>query len=371
VFVCPKCSVRIVYGVKMRILQVCPRYPPSIGGVEEHVKNISERLAKNCDVTVFTADRSPELPKSQIVNGVEVRRFNSWAPNEAYYLSRDLPSELRKASSNYDVVHSHSYHAFPALYAAQAKGNNKIVFTPHYHGFGHTVFRNLLHIPYKFFGKKIFEKADMVTCVSDYEKRLVTSNFKINDEKVMVIPNGVTLGEFQGLQKRRNYYKLILYVGRLETYKGVHHLINAFSKLHDDTILEIVGKGPCKKSLVTLTEKLGITSRIRFYQDLPREELLQKYVDANLFVLLSKHEAYGISVAEALASGTPCIVANTSALAEWIDNENCFGIDYPIDSDELATLMTNTLKRNVSVTKLLDWNEVVDSLVKTYKCICT
>jgi len=356
----------------MKILQLCPRYPPSIGGVEEHVKNISERLANTCDVTVFTADLSKDLPKRQVINCVEVKRFKSWAPNEAYYLSKALKSELMDASGDYDIVHAHSYHALPALYAAQTKSENKLVFTPHYHGKGHTFFRDLLHIPYKFFGAKIFEKSDVVICVSDYEKSLVTQNFDIDAEKIVVIPNGVTLREFTGLQKRKqDSCNRVLFVGRLEKYKGVHHLIKAFSKINSNTFLEIVGKGPFKSDLVKLAENLGVTDRIEFCQDLPREELLQKYVDANLFVLLSKHEAYGISVAEALASGTPCIVANTSALTEWVDNRNCFGIDYPIDSDELVKLMINTLKLRVSNVDLLDWNDIVDQLVNTYKSIST
>jgi len=352
----------------MKILQVCPRYYPSIGGVEEHVRNISERLAKRYDVSVFTTDPSGKLPAEEVVNGVFIRRFKSWAPNEAYYFSRELKRYLTKNLASFDIVHAHSYHAFPALYAAEAKGRNKFVFTPHYHGTGHTFFRSLLHIPYKFFGKKIFEKADKVTCVSNYEKSLVTSHFKIDDEKVVVIPNGVNLEEFKDLQKRRKECKVILYVGRLEKYKGVDYLIKAFPKLPNNTILEIVGKGPCKKSLVKLAEKLSVKSRVRFYQDLPREELLQKYADADLFVLVSKHEAYGISVAEALASGTPCIVARSSALKEWIDDENCFGIDYPIDLNKLGNLMKNVVGKVIKELKLSDWNEITEKLVDLYEC---
>jgi len=120
----------------MRILQICPRYYPDIGGVEEHVKNISERLAKKHDVTVFTTDPSRKLPKQETINGVKIRRFKSWAPNEAYYFSRELKKCLMEDSYSFDIMHAHSYHAFPALYAAQAKGSNKLVFTPHYHGEG-------------------------------------------------------------------------------------------------------------------------------------------------------------------------------------------------------------------------------------------
>jgi glycosyltransferase involved in cell wall biosynthesis len=358
----------------MRILQVCPRYFPDMGGVEEHVRNISERLSKKYEVSVFTTDPSGKLPKRELINSVEVVRSKSWPPNGMYYISGELVRRLVGESENYDIVHAHDYHAFPALYAAYAKNRNKLVFTSHYHGKGNTFFRSLLHIPYKFFGGKIFEKADKIICVSNYEKSLVVNLFKIGNEKVTVIPNGVDLQEFRGLKKRKTNFKVILYVGRLEKYKGVHYLIKALRKLDNNIILEIVGKGPCKKSLVKLTRKLGVEDRVRFYQDLPRKVLLNKYVNADIFVFLSKLEAFGISVAEAIASKIPCILANTSALKEWVDNENCFGIDYPIDIDELTWLINRVIaKENEGVgmklkgEKLWSWEKVVRELEKVYE----
>jgi glycosyltransferase involved in cell wall biosynthesis len=105
----------------MKILQVCPRYYPDIGGVEEHVRNISERLAEKYDVSVFTTDPSGKLPKQEVINSVKIRRFKSWAPDEAYYFSREIKKCLMKNSDCFDIVHAHSYHAFPGLYAANAK----------------------------------------------------------------------------------------------------------------------------------------------------------------------------------------------------------------------------------------------------------
>ena len=84
-------------------------------------------------------------------------------------------------------------------------------------------------------------------------------------------------------------------------------------------------------------------------------------------MLLSKYEAFGIVVAEALAARVPCIVANTSALTEWIDNKNCFGIDYPISSERLAQLINNVIGREVSGIKLWDWDDVVAETLRIYE----
>ena len=103
-----------------------------------------------------------------------------------------------------------------------------------------------------------------------------------------------------------------------------------------------------------------------FFQNLSRDKLIQQYYDADIFILLSRHEAYGISVAEALASKTPCIVANTSALQEWVDGENCFGVDYPVNIAQLANSIDEVIGREVGEVKLWDWDEVVEEMVRVY-----
>jgi glycosyltransferase involved in cell wall biosynthesis len=165
----------------------------------------------------------------------------------------------------------------------------------------------------------------------------------------------------------------MLYVGRLESYKGAQYLIEVMPKLDSDWILEIVGNGPMKPLLEKRASELGIRKRVEFYQGLPRKELLQKFVDADVFALLSQYEAYSMVIAEALVAGTPCIVATGSALTEWVDNENCFGIDYPLNIPRLAQLIEKaSAHRNESggeefrKDKIKDWNHVVEQFEKIY-----
>jgi glycosyltransferase involved in cell wall biosynthesis len=198
---------------------------------------------------------------------------------------------------------------------------------------------------------------------------LVLRNFKVDEKKVVVIPNGLNLEEFRGLKKRVENCRIILYVGRLERYKGMHYLIEALPKLDSDIVLEIVGKGPFKEHLVKLAKKLKVENRVRFFQDLPRKELLQRYVDASLFVLLSRYEAYGISVAESLAAGVPCLVANSSALTEWIDNTHCFGIDLPINVDDLVIRLNENVGKRINKPNLPSWADIAEQTVKTYNSL--
>ncbi len=347
----------------MKILQVSSRYFPNVGGVGEHVRNISERLAKKHDITIFAADASGKLPRKEEINGVLVSRFKSFSPSDAYHLSFEMLSELRK--SEFDIVHGHNYHALSLYFSRYAK-RKKFVVTPHYHGRGHTPTRDFLIKLYKPFGRRIFADADAIISVSSYEKELLIRDFGMGAGKISLIPNGIDQAEFTegGMQRRTN---TILYVGRLEKYKGVQYIIRALPLLSEDFHLEIVGRGTYNRELVALVGRLGLNYRVRFYQDLPRAELLGKYARAGVFVLLSQREAFSLVVAEALASKTPCVVANTSALKEWIDNRSCFGINYPIDIAQLAEVISKVKGKKVTDVRLWDWDDVVRELEHVYE----
>ncbi len=358
----------------MKIAQICPRFPPHIGGIETHVYEISKRLAKEFDVEILTTDPRGALADVECIGDVAVRRFRSFAPSNSYYLSLDLYKYLKGKSDEYDILHAHSYHALPALHAAMAKGENPIlVFTPHYHGKGHSFIRNLLHKPYKLLGREIFSKANAVICVSEYEKDLVLRDFNVDKTRIHVIPNGVNLDEFRCVRVNECKdvdEKIILYVGRLEKYKGVDYVVRALPRLSSEFVLNVVGDGSYKQNIVKLARKLGVMHRIRFYQKLNREKLIEMYSKANVLVLLSKYEAYGLAVAEALAAGTPCVVANEAALKEWVDDRSVFGVDYPVDVDELAKLIKNVagkrVVKNDRLDKLMDWNDVAIRIKRVY-----
>jgi glycosyltransferase involved in cell wall biosynthesis len=357
--------------VSMKILQVCQDWYGETGGISVHVKNISERLARKHDVTVYATNYGLRLPRFELKNGVRVERFKCYAPSNAYFFSLEMLLRMREAE--FDVVHAHGYHGFPMHFAALAKCD-KFVVTTHFHGVGHSNFRNCLIKLFKPLGKRTLTRADEIIAVSEYEKALLCRQFKLVEDKIAVVPNGVDFRDFSGLRRRSHSFKSILYVGYLLDYKGAHYLVEVLPKLEDDVVLEIVGTGPLKPYLERRAKELKVYDRVRFYENLSRRELLQKYFDADVFVLLSRFEAYSLVVAEALTAGTPCIVANTSALSEWVDNESCFGVDFPISLNGLARLINSVLdngadKRAIKKwrgTKILDWNDVVEQLESGY-----
>jgi glycosyltransferase involved in cell wall biosynthesis len=341
----------------MKILYVNACYYPVYGGVEEYLKNVAERMALRHDVTVFAGDATGRLPAIEKINRVTVKRFKSYAPGNSIHLSLGMIAELKK--SHYDIVHAFNYHALPSYFARYAHAK-RFILTPCYHGHGHNVLMDVLLKAYKPLGGRVIRDADTVTANSRYERGLLVKDF--HRTVIEVVPCGLNLSEFAQRVKNR---LLVLSVGRLEEYKGMQHIISAMPYLPDYQ-LKIVGKGNYKQQLVALTEKLGLNNRVAFLQDLPRLELLDLYAKAGIFVLLSQIESYAITVSEALASHTVCIVNEATALAEWVDNINCFGVNYPVNSELVANLIKRHSGRAVNRPDILDWDKVVDKLEGVY-----
>ena len=300
---------------------VTPRYHPYLGGLETHVKAIAERLVQaGVEVDVFTTDPGRRLFPLEQVNGVTVRRFPSWAPHDAYYVSPWQLVGLARRAQAFDLVHAHSFQALTCLNGALAAGRKRpFVFTPHYHGQGETVVRNLLHLPWRIPGRWLFRRAQRVICVSSAERARLRQHFP--HARAVIIPNGVPLDGLRAAvswPQDRQGGPVILYVGRLERYKNVDRLIACVPCLPADCRLIIVGSGPHKHELLQQIGRLSRSDRgrVQITSDLTDEELIRWYKTCDVCVNLSGSEAFGITLLEALAAGKPVLANDIPAFRE-------------------------------------------------------
>ncbi len=347
----------------MKIAQVCHRFYPNTGGIEKHVYEISKRLARKFEVDIISADKNGLL-EFEVIDNIRVFRFKSFHPSNAYYFSPNIYLFLK--NNNYDVVHIHNYHAFPAFFASFACDN--FVFTPHYHGKGSSLLRNILNQPYKLIAKKIFEKAGVVICVSEYEKNLVSKNFNIKKDKIYVIPNGI---DFEMIKRARKFdcEDFVLYVGRLEKYKNLDILIKSMKYLTNYK-LYIVGEGNYKYYLEKLVNNLNLNKKVIFLGKISEEKKFSLMKSCSVFVNLSDIEAFGITVLEALACGAPVVVNNRGALSEFAKKFKFVYAISNVSPKELAKSIQNIsnipIKINLSS---YDWNYIVKKLEKVYNII--
>ncbi len=351
-----------------------------VSGINRVVTRIGEELVKRGhEYTVLTLhlhDSTEEV----FHNGVRVIKlpyckYNKWGAQEGPNALRFLLDNVKE----YDVVNSHNYYSFWSVFAALSckKRGVPFVLTPHYHGRRGTK-KGLYPLLYDVFsplGRLSFRWAKTIICDSRYEEGLIAKVIQARKARFVVVPCGVDAIVTTDKPRRTRARPSILYVGNLFESKGVQHLVDAVhlvrTHYREAVDLNIVGDGPYKSVLQDKILRYGLTDAVRFYHNLSQEELYQQYRDADIFALLSYSEAYGIVVAEALAMGIPCIVANAAALTEFTSESGCFGIDYPPNTKQVAELVLKLLERRVVVGPLSEKIRTWDKAAVDYEHIYT
>ena len=356
----------------MKILQVCHRYYPHIGGAENLVKELSERLALTHDVEVVSADLSPGYKGMEILNGVRVTRVSSLSPGGAYSFAPKIYTLVRRSDA--DIVHAHNYHAFPAFFASCPR-REKFIFSPYFHGKGSTPMRDLLNKPYLLFGMKIFHRADKVICLSEFEKKLIMAKFpRLDPEKFIVIPAGVPIQQIKEAKKFEIQRDIILYTGRLDQYKNIQLVIRAMVYLPDLCFIIIGSTGNYKTELKDLILRLGVNNRVKILENVPDADKYSWLKSCSLFVNLSGAESFGINVLEALAADKPVVVNVEGGLKDFVDN---FPAATPVNvggiKDEVAIRELAQLLKEKSGTKACNdvspygWDRLVERVESVYR----
>lgn len=345
----------------MKICQVTPRYPPNTGGVETHVRQISERLVeRGHDVMVLTADAGRAVDTAEERDGVSIRRHRSLSPGSTFHLAPGIVRSVRGVGA--DVVHAHNYHSLPLLCTAAGVRAPRFVVTPHYHGESASPFRNRLLSLYHPVGSWALDRADCVVAVSQWEGERLRADFDLD---VTTIPNGIDRDRFDGIEPTVRDRPFLLHVGRLEEYKGVQYAIRALCELSEWDLL-VAGSGPYRPELERLAVDAGVDDRVVFLGHVDEERLTGLLVGADVLLALSDFEAFGMTVAEALAAGTPCVVHERGALAEWTENPGVAGV-----TDRSASTVaraTVSVRDNVpDGRRLVSWDTVTERLLDCYR----
>ncbi len=301
-----------------RVALVTPSFPPRIGGLETHVGNLARGLAElGCDVCVLTQVRhdDPSGGTVSIEEGIEVRRYRDITRSDHFEFAPSLPCDLRRAGSKFDVVHAHSFHGAPALFAAFVT-SGPYFFTPHYHGVGHTALARVAHAAYDPLATVIFRRAALVICVSDAEARLLACAYPGVQPRTVVIPNGVDRESIDAAVPFECEHQVVLVAGRLEEYKQVDRVIEAMREVPEHLRLVVVGDGPTRAELEHQAHIQGVKNRIRFVGRLDTDLLRRWQRTAAVTVCLSRHEAYGLVLAEAVAAGSAVVASDIPAHRE-------------------------------------------------------
>lgn len=294
---------------------VCPSFPPATGGVETAVAAQTAALAAmGHRVEVLTQGGGRLRADSAPQDGVSVSRHRSVTRSDRYPVAPGLFRAVRAAARDCDVIHAHAYHGAAALAVLGVGGDVPVVFTPHLHGDGHTSFARLMHVFHRPLGRRLFERADRVVCVSRAEAELVAARFPAVAARTEVVHNGVE-PRVRPVAAGPGGRKLLLTVGRLEHYKRTELAVRALVGMVDWE-LAVVGDGPAARPLRQLAAALGVSGRTHFPGRVDDAELGRWMGRAWAFVSMSGREAFGLAILEAAAWGIPVVASDIPAHAE-------------------------------------------------------
>jgi glycosyltransferase involved in cell wall biosynthesis len=340
-----------------KLALLAPRYAPSIGGVEAHVAGIAGGMAaRGAEVAVLTQARQAS---SRVDGAVAVHAFREVVPSEAYPVAPGMVAWLRRHAAELDVVHAHSYHGVPALAGALAT-SGPFVFTPHYHGTGHTSFARFVHRGYGMLGRRIFDRADRVVCVSEAEASLVAKHHPMVASRIEVIPNGVDVDAIDTAEPFVVDAPVVLVLGRLVSYKRVDAVIRAMAPLAAEAELVVLGDGTDRAGLQRLAAEHGVRSR--FLGRVPAGDVARWLQTATVVVSASEREAFGLTLLEALTGGARVVAsalpAHREVAATW-GSEG--GVELVEDRAELTGAIRSQLaagRLSRAVRPRWSWDEV-------------
>ena len=361
---------------RLQVLMVTPRYIPYLGGVENHVARVARLLLPHADVTVLTTDTTGELAESETVDGVPVRRVHAWPRNADYYVAPSIPREI--ANGEWDLVHVQSYHTAVAPLAMMGALRAHVPYVLTFHGGGHSsAMRNALRGMQYAALKPLLSRADRLIAVARFEAERFSASLGLPLERFVVIPNGSDLPAVpaeETARLRESGRATVLSVGRLERYKGHHRVIEAMPSVLaalPDARLRVVGSGPYQPELEALVARLGLAERVEIIAIPPEDRLAmaRTLTESALTVLMSEFETHPLAVIEALALGTPALVADTSGLREIAESGLARAIPLSASTADLAQAIAEELRnpRPVKGVEAPTWDECATRLLAVYR----
>ncbi len=388
----------------MKILMLTWEYPPRIvGGIARVVYDLSHKLVKEGNEVTVVTYKEGDVPEFEDDKGVKVYRvenymihpnnFTDWIMQLNFNLTAKA-TQIINEEGKFDCIHAHDW--LVAYSAKTLKDAYQIPIVSTIHatesgrnsGIHDDVQRYINDTEWLL----TYESSEVIVN-SNYMKRELQRLFGLPFEKINVIPNGINLTNFNGIERdydfRRKYAmdneKIILYIGRLVYEKGVQNLISAMPKIingYNDTKLIIGGKGGMYDELREQAKALGIENKVYFTGYLTSKEVQKMYKCADIAVFPSTYEPFGIVALEAMLAGVPTVVSDIGGLNEIVDHgingmKSYAGNANSIADSVLALLYNHQLCDNVvknakaKVKKEFNWDKITKDTFFTYeKAIC-
>ena len=376
------------------------------GGMSVYIRELAQELCKhghrvdiytrhthNNPTTIMHLHDHVRLIHLNIGENGQVSKVNLYPLLEDFF---EKLEEFRIADDcHYDLIHSHYWLSGRLGHWAQDLWNR-----PHivmFHTLG--AIKNLtgvglpepeLRITNE---KRLIRSCHRILVATEREKELLIDHYDALPGKIGVVPCGVNLNLFQpvdrSVARRQLGFKqnesMILYVGRFEPLKGLDRLLEAVTHLRDYRIRLVIigGDGPETRetqNLMQLSQKWGIQDTVTFEGRIPQANLPPYYSAADVLVVPSHYESFGLVGLESLACGTPVVSTKVGVLDRLLQE----GMNGSIVSNGCPKALASSIETFINGTSLKDssaeairtsiknysWSNVATAIIDEYKAVC-
>ena len=249
---------------------------------------------------------------------------------------------------NFDLIHAHDWLTYPAGIAAQEVSGKPLV--SHIHATEHdrTAGQGANSEVYNI-ERQGFAESDHILSVSKYTKSILVDSYDVSADKITPAHNGITQTPPDELPPvlhrwKRRGNKIVLFLGRQTIQKGPDYFLQAAKKLQsvrEDVRFVMAGSGDMQEELIEQAAALGIGDRVLFPGFVRGDKTDRLYQSADLYVLSSVSEPFGITPLEALLNRTPVLISKQSGVSEVITH--ALKTDF-WDTDKMASKMDAVLR---------------------------
>ncbi len=346
--------------------------PKRLGETAGRVKkmlfaNVDKMKVRRVPGLLYPYVTSQSYAELKMMLGAAAESYGNSLLEEVLYYGRRARAIAE--TEDFDVIHAHDWLAYPAgLVAKRVSGKPLVVHvhaTEYDRGGGNGINRQVYKIE-----REGMQQADGVIAVSQWTKNLIVKHYGIPAEKIRVVHNGVRTDDDSALAHDRSAVgvggletlkavgnKLILFVGRITLQKGPDYFVRMAKRVLEfepQTYFVMVGSGDMLGQVMNLAASLGIAGRFLFPGFLRGQELNAIYQLADLYILPSVSEPFGITPLEALANGTPVMVSKQSGVAEVLSH--ALKVDF-WDVEEMTNQILAVLRHDALRQTLADYGQ--------------
>ncbi|KKR18272.1 MAG: Glycosyl transferase, group 1 family [candidate division CPR2 bacterium GW2011_GWC1_41_48] len=280
---------------------------------------------------------------------------------------------------DYDLIHAHDWMTFPAGFAAQAVSKLKgkevpLLIQAHATEIDRHDGSFIYHTE-----KDSFQRSDHIVAVSNITKSTIVNYYGIDQNKISVVHNGIDPREITERISNpiKKKYKVVMFLGRITYQKGPDYFVKVAKKVtesYPNVKFMMLGSGDMQARMIEEGAKQGLTGKLLFNSWISDEDKDLAYQLADVFVMPSVTEPFGIVPLEAIQNGTPVVVSKSSGIAEVVDNSVKVDFwDIEKQAEEIVKLLkdkkyaASLVKGAKAEVKGLTWDKSAKEMAQVYK----